>query len=131
MTLNEVYSLAEKKHIDIDEFRFDAITAMSLPEGCIAYDPRKFETQSELKAALAHEIGHIDSGAFYSDRTPFETRARCEYKADKRAAQMLIPIAQLRYALKHGYTEAWQLAELFDVPERFIKRALLIYDVSA
>ena len=131
MRIDDVYMEAEKRKITVDTFPFKAISAMSLPEGCIAYDPRKFDTEAELKTALAHEIGHIDSGAFYHSNTPLLTRAICEYKADKRAVQMLLPLDQLRRALRKGYTEAWQLAELFDVPENFIKRAIQIYDLTA
>lgn len=131
MTLDEVYEVAEKQGIEIDEIKMRSLKALSVPEGCIAIDFRKFRTRAALKTALAHEMGHITSGAFYALDAPDAERAQCEYKADKRAALLLIPPEDLKKAMRAGAVEAWQLAEVFDVPERFIRRALYIYRSKA
>ena len=131
MTLDEVYKVADSKGIEIDEIKMRSLKALSVPEGCIAVDVRKFKTRAALKTAIAHEMGHITAGAFYALDAPDAERAQCEYKADKRAALLLIPPEALKKAMQAGAVEAWQLAEEFDVTERFILRALSIYRSKA
>ncbi len=41
--------------------------------------------------------------------------------------QELVPYNELTAAIDKGYTERWQLAELFGVTEEFINRAVYIY----
>ena len=131
MTLNDVYRVADYQGIEIDEYEMRKTIAVSMPEGWIAYDPRRIKTRRKLKTVLAHEIGHIEAGAFYRPGAPESERAQCEYKADKRAALMLIPPDDLKKAMKAGAVEAWQLAEVFDVTERFMRRVLYIYRSKA
>ena len=132
MNIDEVFEFAQKKNIAIDRFPFEAVAAMSLPEGCIGYDPQKFETAAELKSALAHEIGHIQKGAFYCACTPLISRAKCEYKADRYAVEMLLPQREIEEAIKSGDREIWQLAETFGVTEQLVRKACQIYfDLTA
>lgn len=127
MLLDEIYERAESEGIEIDEIRTRQVSAMSFPDGWIAIDRTKFETEAAFKTALAHEIGHVETGSFYSTLTPFYTRAKCEYKANKKAIQMLIPRDRFNHAVKNGYNEVWQLAEYFDVTEQFVRRACCLY----
>lgn len=127
MTIDDIYEIAESESIEIDKVSTREITAMSFPQGWIAYDPRKFASTAELKTALAHELGHIRKGAFYNALTPLITRAKCEYKANKEAIKLLMPKADLQKALKSGITEIWQVAEYFGVTEDFAKKACRMY----
>lgn len=79
----------------------------------------------------AHEVGHCATGAFYTENT-LELRSRMEYRANKWAIKKLIPRDELEEAVKSGYTEVWQLAELFCVTEDMMRFAMWIYfDISA
>ena len=127
MTLDELYRYARARGMEVDDVRMRALTAVSFPQGWIAMDRAKIETGAEEKALLAHEVGHVETGAFYRAETPFETRARCERKADRRAAELLIPREALRRAVRQGVTEVWELAEYFGVPEPFVRRAIELY----
>ena len=44
--------------------------------------------------------------------------------ANRRAIETYLPLDALRGAMRAGYTEPWQLAEYFDLPEQDIKNAL-------
>jgi len=127
MTTDELYQIAEKNKIEIDEFKMREISAVSFPTNCIAIDPAKFETTSEFKTALAHEIGHCQTGSFYNTNTPEVVKLQYEYDANKRAIELLLPKDKLRNAMKQGATETWQLAEIFGVTEQLIRLACWIY----
>ena len=128
MTLEELYIYADKAGVDVDMFPMRAVKALSLPEGCVALNPRKIKSSADEKATLAHEIGHVETGAFYNVYSKFDVIAQCERRADRRAAELLVPRKALRRAIKRGIVEPWELADLFGVPERFLRRVLDIYE---
>ena len=84
-------------------------------------------TEAEKKTHLAHEIGHCETGSFYHAYSPYETRERCEYRANVWAIKKLLPKEELEYAIKHGSEEVWQLAEDFEVTENLIRFACRYY----
>ena len=131
MELLELYQFAEKLHIDIDDFQMDRIRSqsqMELDRTChIALDSRQFHTQAEEKVALAHEVGHCATGSFYNRYSLYDTRARHERRADKKAVYTLIPLDKLIDALEHGETDVFELSEHFGVPEDFMRKALEVY----
>ena len=93
----------------------------------VAVDGRRLDTEAQRRCAIAHELGHLRTGAMY-DRlaTPAEVR-RAERRADTWAVYTLIPRDALERALERGYTELWQLADLFCVTEKFAASALRLY----
>lgn len=76
---------------------------------------------------LGHEIGHCETGSFYSIHTAVDSRQRHENRADKWAIKKLIPIDDLDSAIGNGYTELWELAEHFGVTEQFMQKAVCYY----
>ena len=62
-----------------------------------------------------------------SIHTAIDCRQRHENKADKWAIQALVPVDALDAAIAGGCTELWELADLFDVTEDFIKKAVCYY----
>jgi len=60
-------------------------------------------------------------------QSKFETRERCEERAKRWTILSLIPEEELEKALKKGYTESWELAEYFDLPEDFVRKAVKYY----
>jgi hypothetical protein len=127
MTLDDLYARAAGDGVSVYDFRMRETRAMSLPSGHVALDRRRLGGSRAEKAALAHELGHVERGAFYNVLTPLETRERCEYKANKRSFEILVPRAELRAVMESGMTEPYELAEYFDVPEPFICRCLDYY----
>lgn len=127
MTLHQLYERAYRQGIEIDEVQMRELVAVSFPEGWIAIDRRKIETLVELKCILAHEIAHIETGSFYNVWSPFDLMEKCERKANRRAVGMLMPLAEVRDALRAGYSSPWALAAVFDVTEDFARLALEVY----
>lgn len=90
-------------------------------------DPFQFESISEMKRALAHEIGHCATGCTHKVSSPLDLVTKHEYEANRWAIEQYIPFEELRLAISKGYTEEWQLAEYFDFPQNFIHLTLEYY----
>ena len=84
------------------------------------------ETEDELAAILAHEIGHCETGAFYNPYSNLDIREKHERTANRWAVKKLVPKSELVTLLKKGY-ERWELAEHFEVTEDFINLAIRMY----
>ena len=82
------------------------------------------------KEALAHELGHWDERGCYTRSSKYALRAKAERRADKWAFARLVPYGQLMQAVRHGVTEVWDLAELFDVSCEFMQRAIAYYKTA-
>ena len=129
-----LFDYAQAEGIDIDWFPMKRAESLSLPYGDglygIAIDPKQIHSRSDLIHKLGHELGHCATGSFYNRYSSFDCRQRHENRAEKWAITKLVPADQLQIAVDHGYTEIWDLAELFDVPEEFMKKAVCYYTQS-
>lgn len=127
--LPTLYKYAEDEGIDVDlrEMKRASSLSVPLPDGscAIAIDPRVC-TDAEKTVRLAHELGHCEKGAFYNKWATCDVRMKHEVKADKWAIKMLIPEDELMNAIKSGM-EIWDLAEMFNVTEDFIRKAVCLY----
>lgn len=124
MNLVGLYARAEQEGIEVDDFQMREVVSASFPENWIAIDTKRIKTRKEEKVILAHEIGHCETGSFYNVYSPCDIRARHEYRANKRAYQILVPHDDLIDAVNKGITETWDLAEYFDVPCDFMEKAI-------
>lgn len=82
---------------------------------------------AEEAAIVAHEGGHIMTGSLHRVGSPYEIVEQHENKADKWAVGKLVSKDKLAEAVRSGYTEIWQLAEYFDLPEDFMRKAVCWY----
>lgn len=128
MTLDQVRSLAYSRGIEIDDVPMKAIRAVSFPEGWIAIDSRKFQSEVEYKCELAHEIGHCITGSFYNIHTQASERRLSERQANRFAAEMLVPFSELRKAMQRGITFNRILAKMFEVTVEFIDMVLELFE---
>lgn len=92
----------------------------------VIFDYSKIDSNAMLMTCTAHEIGHCETGAFYTEKS-LELRCRMEYRANKWAIKKLMPKDEMLEAMKQGEIEVWQLAEYFGVTEELVKLALWIY----
>lgn len=76
---------------------------------------------------MAHELGHYYTGTYYKFYSPLQLQAQAEWKADTWMVCDQVPVEDLRDAIHRGYTEPWELADYFGVPEKVILRADEIY----
>ena len=127
--LIELYNIAERNHIDIDEFFLQELKAFAT-EGAIVLNSKAISCSAELKVILAHELGHHMKNAFYDIETTLETRERLEARAIRWAVAELIPIDKLKKAFKLGYVMIYELAEYFNVTEDFMLKAIDVYKVT-
>ncbi len=93
----------------------------------IFLDPFRVDSLQEMKLILAHEIGHCATGCTHKVCSPLDIVQRHEYKANRWAIERYLPFDDLNHAVKQGYTEPWQLADYFDLPESFVCRAITHY----
>ena len=98
----------------------EGLLSIGLNSGCIV--SRQYEYY-----LMAHEMAHYRSGTYYKLRSPLQLREKQEYVADTWMVCDLVPIDDLKEAVRQGYTEVWELADYFDVPEKVIRRADEIY----
>lgn len=84
-------------------------------------------TQAEELVAVAHEGGHVFTGATHKVSSPYDLIAKHEYKADKWAVQRLISPEALDAAVAEGYTDIHSLAEHFNVTIPFMKKAVCLH----
>ena len=80
-----------------------------------------------LRGVCCHELGHAATGALHKVSSPYELVERSEYRANRWTAQQFLTEADFRAAFEAGYTELWQLAEFFDLPESDIRSALVYW----
>lgn len=89
----------------------------------IFLDFTKIRTTRQLRGICAHELGHASTGALHKVSSPFETVERSEYRANRWTFEHFLTDADFWEAFSSGYTEPWQLAEYFDLPETDIIKA--------
>lgn len=90
----------------------------------IFLDFSKIQSTRSLRGVCCHELGHAATGALHKVDSPYELVERSEYRANRWAAEHFLTAADFQAAFDAGYTELWQLAEYFDLPEETIKNAL-------
>jgi len=74
--------------------------------------------------ALAHEIGHLRTMSLIG------TPGQIEMRAIKYAVFRIVPLKRLVKAIQIGHRTIYELAEHFDVDEKFMRQALHIYGLS-
>lgn len=87
-------------------------------------DFTKIRSARLLRGVCYHELGHAATGALHKVDSPYELVERSEYRANRWAAERYLTAQDFQSAFSGGYTEIWQLAEYFDLPEQDIKNAL-------
>jgi len=131
MKVLDLYKLADQRNIAVIETSLPETGSLSLmtDDGAcyIGIDQSVMDGDALELVHLGHEIGHCETGSFYSIHTAVDCRQRHENKADKWAVKKLIPVDDLDNAVADGCTEIWELAERFGVTEQFMRKAVCYY----
>lgn len=125
--LSHFYDYCQKNNVEIipfDGMPAEGLTMRIREDYAIFLDFSKIRSTRLLKGICYHETGHSATGALHKISSPFELVERSEYRANRWAAEHFLPVEDFRDAFAAGYTELWQLAEYFDLPEQDIKNAL-------
>ncbi len=131
VTNDDLYGIAERRgHVVICESLTETPSlSLQTNKRCYIAIDQRLNVQQE-REALAHELGHCEYGGFYNRYSKYDIRAKAERRADKWAFARLVPYGRLMQAVRHGVTEVWDLAELFDVSCEFMQRAIAYYKTA-
>ena len=131
--ISDFYDYCKKNRIDIIPY-----AGCPQPGATIRYqgnyaiflDFSKIQSTRLLRSVCCHELGHAATGALHKVSSPYETVERSEYRANSWCAQHYLTEDDFRQAFAFGCTEAWELAEYFDLPEADIRAALDYWTLS-
>ena len=93
----------------------------------IVFDPCQVRGESAEKDVLLHELSHIAVGAFYTNEHNVYFRRKAENRTLRWQIHQAIPKDELLEAVEAGYTEPWELAELFNVSQELVEKAIHYY----
>lgn len=129
MTIEQLYEIADNRGIEVYDFPMLELRAISLCGGHIAIDRSKFNSDTDYKCTLAHEIGHCATGSFYNLHTSVPVKELIERQANRFAAELLVPFSKLVHAVHClGIIVSRTLAQMFDVTLEFIQMVLDLYE---
>lgn len=124
--LNVFYDYCKENQVAV--IPYDAMPApgATLRDGkalAVFLDFTQIPSTRVLRGVCCHEMSHLATGALHRVNSPFESVGRSEYRANRYAAQRFLTEKAFQRAFSQGYTEVWQLAEYFELPEEDVKRA--------
>ena len=125
--LSDFYGFCKANQVDVIPFAGCPCPGATIRDGewfAVFLDFSKIRSTRLLRGVCCHEMGHVATGALHKVDSPYELAERSEYRANRRAAQHYPTQEDFREAFQAGYTEPWQLAEFFDMPERDVRSAL-------
>lgn len=118
--------LAEKAGIRIVYGSIPNAGAIAL-QSAVCLDISTLYSESRRVTMLAHELGHIQTGALYTADASQIVRAQAETRARRWAIRRLISRDEIDELIRGGYTEPWQMADKIGLPEETIREALNYY----
>ena len=121
-----IYQEAEADGVQVHFLHMEELPSISIP-GHIGMDLSKLKTTVGETTAAAHELGHDCTGTYYGVYSTIDCRKKNENAADRYAIQRYIDPDRLFAAMESGYSQAWQLSELFGFTEDFMKKAVCYY----
>ena len=125
--LSDFYTYCREQHVDVIPFTGlpgEGATIRDKDQYAIFLDFSRICSTRLLRGVCCHELGHAATGALHKVSSPFEMVERSEYRANRWAAEHFLTEEAFRDAFAAGYTEIWELAEYFDLPEQDVKNAL-------
>lgn len=128
--LSDFYDYCKENCVDVIPYAGCPQPAATIRDGsfyAVFLDFTKIRSAQLLRGICCHEMGHIATGALHKVDSPFELVERSEYRANRWVAQKYMTEAGFREAFSAGYTEPWQLAEYFDLPEADVRKALIYW----
>ena len=125
----DFYQVADAAGVPIVHTALPETRSMSIAigsKGVIGLDNTHAMTHAEEQTRLGHELGHCLYGGFYARSTPYDVAERHEVRADRWYIRRAIPRDDLFRLLRQGY-DAWEIAELLDTTEDYVRRAYYYY----
>lgn len=124
--LSHFYDYCEQNNVDIIPFAGMPSKGATIRDGsdyAIFLDFSMLPTLRQIRGVCMHEQGHTATGALHKVSSPFETVERAEHRAIRYTAETYLTVEDFRMAFADGFTEPWELAEYFDLPEQDVLKA--------
>lgn len=124
--LSDFYSYCKENNITVLPFDNAPCKGTTMRDAdlyAIFLDFTKISSTRQLRGVCCHELGHVATGALHKIESPFETVERSEYRANRWSAETFLTVEDFKEAFADGYTEPWELAEYFDMPEDDVMKA--------
>ena len=125
--LSDFYDYCKQNRVDVIPYMGIPAPGATVRDGsdyAVFLDFSQIRNTRLLRGVCCHELAHAATGALHKVASPYELVERSEYRANRYAAQHYMTAQDFREAFEAGYTELWQLAEYFDMPEQDVKNAL-------
>lgn len=124
--LSDFYHYCRETGVDVIPYTGCPQPGATIRDGnyfAVFLDFSKIRTVQLLRGVCCHEMGHVATGALHKVDSPYELAERSEYRANRWTAERYLTEGMFREAFRAGYTEPWQLADYFDLPERDVLTA--------
>ena len=124
--LANFYDYCKQNRVDVIPYMGIPHPGATIRDGdlyAVFLDFSKIRSTRLLRGVCSHEQGHIATGALHKVDSPFELVERSEYRANRYVARTYLTQEDFKEAFSLGYTELWQLAEFFDLPEADVQKA--------
>lgn len=128
--LSDFYDYCKENQVDVIPYAGCPCPGATIRDGsfyAVFLDFTQIRSTRLLRGVCCHEMGHVATGALHKVDSPYELAERSEYRAKRWSAQRYLPVDAFQEAFDCGYTEPWQLAEYFDLPEQDIQAALVYW----
>ncbi len=125
--LSDFYSYCRDSQVDVIAYQGCPQPGATIRDGqymAVFLDFSKIKSARLLRGICYHELGHIATGALHKVDSPYELVERSEHRANRWSAERFLPYEAFQEAFALGYTEPWQLADYFDLPQRDVEQAL-------
>lgn len=125
--LSDFYNYCKQNNVAVIPYMGMPAKGATLRDGtdmAVFLDFSLIGSTRQLKGVCLHEQGHAATGALHKVSSPYETVERSEYRANSWCAQHYLTEDDFRQAFAFGCTEAWELAEYFDLPQEDVQKAL-------
>ena len=107
-----------------------AMTFQASERSAVAIDVKTIDTRAGQAIALAHEIGHIETGTLRNHHSQYTPESKDEHQADAWSIQKLLPRAKLGVMLTKCDGRVWETAEELGLPESFVELAIKFYETK-
>lgn len=131
ITSLQLLQLAEEERVPVLDIDLEGEPALSVPRKkkyAIGIDTKTIQSEAELKVCLAHEMGHGETGSFYNKDNYLDLYDKHERRANVWAYKKLVTEDELYEAVSQGYTEIWELAEYFNIPQDYMEQIVYYYE---
>ena len=125
--LSDFYGFCKANGVDVIPFAGCPCPGATIRDGefyAVFLDFTQIRSTRLLRGVCCHEMAHVATGALHKVDSPYELVERSEYRATRWATERYLTEDAFRTAFQEGYTELWQLADYFDLPERVVSDAL-------